>query len=102
MKPLHVAVLAAISRLIFSCQEDNATPARRFRMGFTPFPYDVSLPAVQETYSNITTIGDIINHHFDNGVPWVESLSGDPFHKNIENDWNFRKSMTPANCKVIV
>ena len=32
-----------------SCKEDKAEPVRSFRMGFVPFPYDVTLPAVEET-----------------------------------------------------
>jgi hypothetical protein len=86
--------------LILSCNEEKTNPSRSFYMGFTPFPYDISLEAVQETYSNITTNADIINHHFDNGVPWVEALSGDLFSNNVMNDWNFRKSNTPLSHKV--
>jgi hypothetical protein len=84
----------------FSCQEDKSQPARDFYMGFTPFPYDISLEAVEETYANITSNGDIINHHFDNGVPWVEALAGEPFSTDVINDWNFRKENTPTSFKV--
>jgi hypothetical protein len=69
-------------------------------MGFTPFPYDISIDAVNETYANIATNADIINHHFDNGVPWPEALSGDSFSDNIMNDWNYRKSKTPPGHKI--
>jgi hypothetical protein len=86
--------------LISSCDDDNPPSSRSFRMGFTPFPYDISLEAVEETYSNITTNGDIINHHFDNGVPWVEAFSGSPFSDNVMNDWTYRKAHTPASLKV--
>jgi hypothetical protein len=88
--------------LTLSCNEEKAEPTRSFYMGFTPFPHDLALASVQETYSNITTNGDMINHHFDNGVPWVEALNGEPFSDNIMNDWNFRKSLTPATHKVYV
>jgi hypothetical protein len=100
MKRLLLSIFLVLSGCIISCKEENTSPARSFYMGFTPFPYDISLDAVNETYANITTNGDIINHHFDNGVPWVEALSGEPFNDNILNDWNFRKERTPAGQKV--
>ncbi|MCU0515027.1 MAG: hypothetical protein MUE40_20925, partial [Anaerolineae bacterium] len=37
-------------------------------LGFTPFPYDVSLGAVGYTYRTIAANATIINQHFDNGV----------------------------------
>jgi hypothetical protein len=69
-------------------------------MGFTPFPYEISLEAVNTVYAHLNTDADIINHHFDNGVPWVEALTGAPFHQQIVDDWNFRKEKTNANHKV--
>lgn len=75
---------------------------RPFLMGFTPFPYDVSAEALNSTYSQLNKYSDIINHHFDDGVPWVEALANAPFHENIRNDWAFRKSQTPAAHKIYV
>src|SRR5688572_21091676 len=71
----------------FSCDKESAGPNRSFYMGFTPFPYAISLEAVDYTYEMIAQEADIINHHFDNGVPWVEALQNAPFHINIQNDW---------------
>ena len=92
----YLALTACLVLLLsISCDEEKAEPSRSFYLGFTPFPHDLALASVQETYSNITTNGDIINHHFDNGVPWIEALNGLPFSDIIINDWNFRKGMTP-------
>jgi hypothetical protein len=88
--------------VIFSCKDEKQDPSRSFYMGFTPFPYDVSLAAVEETYTNINSNSDIINHHFDNGVPWPEALNGEQFSENIMGDWTFRRNETPASAKVIV
>ena len=44
--------------------------------GFTPFPYDFGLSAVEETYDIAAEHSDMITFHFDNGVPWSEALAG--------------------------
>jgi hypothetical protein len=71
-------------------------------MGFTPFPYEISLDAANYVYTKLETESDIVNHHFDNGVPWMEALNEQPFHQNIVDDWNFRKSKTNETHKVYV
>ena len=65
-----------------SCNKDDENESgneRSFYMGFTPFPYDDSLQAVNETYQNVLDDGDVILIHFDNGVPWNEALNDLPF-----------------------
>jgi hypothetical protein len=102
MKYAKVVAAVVLCCLSVSCKDDDVDAARSFRMGFSPFPYDISLEAVEQTYSNISIHGDIINHHFDNGVPWVEALNGEPFSANIQGDWNFRKAFTPHHHQVLV
>lgn len=99
---LSYLIFALSLLFIVSCGNDESVPERKFYMGFTPFPWDISLEAVNQTYDNILRYGDIVNHHFDNGVPWVEADNGLPFSDNIMNDFNFRKTNTPAEKKVIV
>jgi hypothetical protein len=98
IKIILVAVLVATT----GCDKEPNTPTRSFYMGFTPFPYAISLEAVEYTYEQIETISDIIAHHFDNGVPWLEALANADFSENIMNDWSFRKSRTSAGKKVYV
>jgi hypothetical protein len=97
-KILVLALLAAI--MTVSCSKDDDPETRPFHMGFTPFPYEKSLEAVNYTYDRLETESDIINHHFDNGVPWNEALSNEPFHQDVMADWEFRKSRTSANHKI--
>jgi hypothetical protein len=75
---------------------------RHFYMGFTPFPYAISIPAVAYTYQQIAQDADLIVHHFDNGVPWPEALTGEAYSENIRNDWNWRKAQTPPNHQRLV
>lgn len=84
------------------CSREDDVKTRHFRMGFTPIPYKISLPAAEYAYSKLATEADIINHHFDSGVPWPEALSGDPFSRNILADWNFRKSKGHPGQKIYV
>lgn len=71
-------------------------------MGFTPFPYAISTAAIDYVYEKIATDADIISHHFDNGVPWVEALSGDDFHPNLISDWQYKLAKTPAGHKIFL
>lgn len=93
-------LLAVIALTISNCSKDDDPQTRAFYMGFTPFPYDISGEAVNYVYDKIESEADIINHHFDNGVPWQEAFTGAPFSQMITGDWNFRKSHTPASHKV--
>lgn len=81
--------------------QDAGTP-RHFHLGFTPFPYDISVDAVNYSYETIAANADMIVHHFDNGVPWVEALSGEPFSAHIMDDWNYRKEHTPKELTVFL
>ncbi|GAB4318571.1 MAG: hypothetical protein Kow00117_08620 [Phototrophicales bacterium] len=81
-------------------EEDQET--RTFYMGFTPFPYAITLEAVHFTYSQIAQDADLIVHHFDSGVPWTEALHNQPYHPNMMNDWEFRRSQVPENHKLLV
>ncbi len=93
--------------VIISCSKENSTSPnltekRNYYMGFTPFPYDISSEAVDYVYNKLETDADIIAHHFDDGVPWVEALADTDFHPNIMADWQYRLSRTPATHKKYV
>jgi len=81
---------------------------RPFRLGFTPFPPSVPAPdgqALTETYELLRQNGDLIAHHFDDGIPWPEALAGggfESYHPNLQADWAFRRSMSPAGHQVYV
>lgn len=76
-----------------SNQTDISATDRCFSMGFTPFPYDYSITAIQEVNLKIPQIGDIVSHHLEQGVPWTEAMEGKPFHPKMMEDWNSRKAM---------
>jgi hypothetical protein len=87
-----------IGLLLFSIVQAGSaqTPTSRpFHLGFTPFPYAISFEAVDYTYERIAADADLILHHFDNGVPWVEALAQQPFHQNLRDDWFYRRARIP-------
>ena len=100
IKTLTFALAAVL--MLSGCNKDDEVESRNFRMGFTPFPYEISTEGVEYVYNKLETEADIINHHFDNGVPWTEALNGDAFDPKIVDDWNFRKSKTKPSHKTYV
>lgn len=78
---------------------DTRTGPRRFRMGFTGFVYDFTPEAVAASRKFVRENGDILAHHIE-GVPWAEALSGQPFPKALLNEWEGKKSATPAKGQV--
>ncbi len=95
------AIFLAIP-IVLACSKDDDIHTRSFLLGFTPMPFAVSEASVQYTYDRIAADADIVNHHFDNGIPWNEALHDLPFHQNIVSDWEFRKANTSSSHKVYV
>ncbi len=71
-------------------------------MGFTPWPYDMTLEALDKTYDFINKNGNIVAHHLDGGLPWGEALSEKPFSKHLKSDWQTRLSKTSKDQKIFL
>jgi len=93
-------VAMSLLMLLSGCNNSEQEKTRSFYMAFTPFPYDLSQNAIDFVYEKLASDADIINHHFDDGVPWVEALSGQAFHREIIDDWEYRKSHTLVGHKI--
>ena len=74
-------------------QEDQE---RTFAMGFTPWPYDASMEAVNFVYNEVHTRGDIVAHQLDSGIPWQEALDGTAYPSNVESELNTRLANTSS------
>ncbi|PCI55268.1 MAG: hypothetical protein COB36_06495 [Alphaproteobacteria bacterium] len=70
-------------------------------MGFTPWPYDLTIEAVEDTYDFIHQNATIISHHFDNGISWDAALNNTPFPAHLKTDWQGRLDKT-RNMKVFL
>lgn len=78
-------------------QDSPDIDQRSFAMGFTPWPYAATIPAVGDTYQKIHAHGDLITHHVDGGVPWPEAFAGQAtYHSEVEGDLSLRLSNTDA------
>lgn len=97
-------LLLVILWFVFGCNKNNPEPKASFYLGFTPFPYSITNvdQVMQDIYLKIGSDGNLIAHHFDNGIPWNEALNNTSYPTDLMNDWAFRKSMTPAGHKVYV
>ena len=80
----------------------GTTQTRSFYMGFTPWSYAATAQAVTNVYNTINSEGDIIAHHFQQGIPFTASntLDFSTYHINIQNEINGRINNT-ASGKVI-
>ena len=103
---------AFVTALMFGCSRATIEPSnpehefaqeesRSYFMGFTPFPWDISLEAVTETNRFIVENGNIVSHHLEQGVPWTEALENKPFHPRMMDDWEGRRKVS-ANSKVFL
>ena len=101
-------LLLSIS-LVYSCSKKNEEDTlpkseneRSFHMGFTAFPYDLSLEALGISFKDVNEKGDIFLAHFDNGVPWKEALNDLPFPTEIKNSINSTKlELAPENKLIL-
>ncbi len=104
--PAALSFLLVIAILTAGCvgSQDSSSPAapppgqqpapagialpenRPFFMGFTPMPYDATGQAVRDTYNFTGEHGDIILHHFDQGVPWPEALGNSSYSRKFQSE----------------
>ncbi|MDJ0907442.1 MAG: hypothetical protein QNI96_15600 [Woeseiaceae bacterium] len=70
---------------------------RAFDLGFTTWPYDATVTAVNFVYTEISARGDFIAHHMDAGVPWQAALDGAAYDPAVEAEIQARLDNTPAN-----
>jgi hypothetical protein len=101
MKSLWTVVCAALVLALPAGAQDTVEP-RPFRLGFTPFPYDISFEAVDFSYAAIAQDADIIMHHFDNGVPWPEALAGDPWPAGFQEEIEERLNRTAPELAMLL
>lgn len=71
---------------------------RTFRMGFTGFPHDISMEAIDQTRQFVRTNADLIAYHIE-GVPWAEALRDTPFPGEVLSDLESKRSMKPPGAK---
>ena len=99
MRRLAATCLAIL--LLVTGRSVSAEGARSFRMGFTPFPYDITTEAVEDTRAFLRENADIIAFHMES-VPWTEALSGEPFRDGLMADWEYKRAIMPEGAHTYV
>lgn len=96
----HLVFAAALCWIILGGPLLAGEPEQRqFRMGFTPFPYDMTLEAVVQTRQFLKDHGDIVAFHIE-GVPWAECLEGKPFSPDLLGDWQGQRQAIAKDGQV--
>lgn len=75
---------------------------RTFFMAMTPFPYDYTPEAIEQTYDTLEKHCDFIIHHFDEGVPWPEVFEDKPWPAGVEQELALRVSMLKQDRQVFL
>jgi len=72
---------------------------RPFYMGFTAFPFDITIEAVTSTRQFVREHGDLICHHVE-GVPWTEALRDELTPATMQRLRGDKKAMAFPGAKV--
>ncbi len=92
-------LVACVLALPVHAQEAEPRP---YRLGFTPFPHDISFEAIDFAYDHIADDADLIMHHFDNGVPWPEALADDPWPFGFQAELEDRLHRTAPDQVILL
>jgi len=68
--------------------------------GFTPFYFDLTTSAIEQTHHIVEKYGNLYALHFDNGIPWHEALHDKPFPDKLQREWEGLRRRKPAFHKV--
>ncbi len=106
MKFIKFSIIIIFTSVFWHCQNlepiDSTSGNRSFLMGFTPFPYDNTLEALNQTYEHILQDGDLVLVHFDNGVPWNEALNDQAFPDDVQFNINTAIHTITDNHKIFL
>jgi hypothetical protein len=95
-----ILIFLTITFLFISCAKEEASSpvsdsskTRSFYLGFTPWLYAATTPSETATYDYINSQGDLIAHHFQQGIPFDDASTFPNFENyetNIKNEVNNR------------
>jgi hypothetical protein len=99
-KVLFLIVLAFVS--CSKKEETKPLETRSFYMGTTPWPADLTVTEVNNTYDFINNNCDIVSHHFDEGVPYNEAFNNLTMPNSLLDNVQTRKLKTNPNKKIFL
>lgn len=98
-----VAIFVSIL-LLTACGggSSDSVATRSFYMGFTPWPYDATVNAVDTTYQKIELDGDMIHHQIMQGIPWDEAFNETAYPASVEGELSLRLGKAVAGQTVLL
>ena len=84
-------------------QNHSCVEQRKFLMGMTPFPFAASSEGYETGFQIAAEHGDIIAHHYDNGIPWPQMRNSKEFSalpQTIQTEWQERLKRTLPDHKI--
>lgn len=107
VKPYTFKIALFVGALLLAACGGSSEPTgspdtRSFYMGFTPWPYDSTVNAVNVTYQKIQQDGDIIHHQLMQGIPWDEAFNAVAYPAGVEGEIAFRLGQTVAGQTVLL
>jgi len=67
------------------------------KFGFTPFPYDFTVEAINKTQELVVRNSSIYALHLDQCVPWHEMLDGKPLPTDWQREWKEMAAKIPPD-----
>lgn len=80
----------------------GTSATRPFRLGFSPWPWDATVAAVDWTWDNLLAHGDVVSMHVEEGVPWPEALAGEPFAQEFRDSVDGQLARVPAGAAILL
>lgn len=87
---LALVGLAAALAWTSSSATAEAPATRPFRMGFTPWPADLTVDGFLTACDFAHAHGDIVSVMLIGGLPWPQALDDKPFSKDVDNTLAYR------------
>ena len=99
----HLFIAICCIYLITGCtKKQSDTNTRSFYMGVTPWPADCTFDEINNAYNFINNQCDIVSHHFDDGIPYEEAFTNQPFPAAFLQDVLTGKTKTNPGIKIFL
>ena len=93
----------ACQSILLAIATTFSTPSHSSTLyGFTPFPYDMTAEAVSKTYEICNKFGSLYAVQLDDGIPWKEALSGEPWPQDLQEKWVDFKMHQTSDRKMVL
>lgn len=79
---------------------EGLTPIPGRNVSISPFPYDLTISAIQNVNKVVNASSDIYTVQLDNGIPWQDALENNKFERAVMEQWERHRDGIGANQDV--